>query len=61
MDKQQMNISLGFSMDLEKILNYLVENNMYMAQLNNITIRYLGNKEDTANGNRQVFEIERKM
>ena len=59
--EKEMNISLGFSMDIEKILNYLVENNMYMNQFNNITIRYLGNKEDTANGNRQIFEIERKI
>lgn len=54
-----MQISLGFSFDLEKILNYLVENDTYMAQLGNITIRYIGAKEDTAKGKREVFEIER--
>ena len=56
---KQMNISVSFSLDLEKILNYLVENDTYMAQLGNITIKYIGAKEDTSKGKREVFEIER--
>ena len=56
---KQMNISVSFSLDLEKILNDLVENDTYMAQLGNFTIRYIGAKEDTANGKREIFEIER--
>ena len=56
---KQMNISVSFSLDLEKILNHLVENETYIAQLGNLTIRYIGVKEDTANGKREIFEIER--
>ncbi len=56
---KQMNISVSFSLDLEKILNHLVENEDCMAQLGNFTIRYIGAKEDTAKGKREVFEIER--
>ena len=54
-----MNISVSFSLDLEKILNHLVENDTYMAQLGNFTIRYIGAKEDTVKGKREIFEIER--
>ena len=54
-----MQISLGFSLDLEKILNHLVENETYIAQLGNFTIRYIGAKEDTTKGKREIFEIER--
>lgn len=56
---KQMNISVAFSLDLTKILNHLVENETYMAQLGDIIIRYIGTKEDTANGKREIFEIER--
>lgn len=54
-----MQTSLGFSLDLTKILNHLVENDTYMAQLGDITIKYIGAKEDTSKGKREVFEIER--
>lgn len=54
-----MQTSLGFSLDLTKILNHLVENDTYMAQLGNITIKYIGTTEDTTKGKREVFEIER--
>lgn len=54
-----MQISLGFNLDLTKILNHLVENEDYMAQLGNFTIKYIGKSEDTRNGKREVFEIER--
>ena len=60
-EKKQINTSLGFSIDLERILNHLVEHETYMAMISNIRIRYIGEKEDTANGKRQVFEIERKV
>ena len=56
---KQMNISVSFSLDLEKILNHLVENDTYMVQLGNFTIRYIGAKEDTARGKSEIFEIER--
>ena len=60
-EKKQMNTSLGFSIDLERILNHLVEHEAYMAMISNIRIRYIGEKEDTANAKRQVFEIERQV
>ena len=60
-DKKQVNTSLGFSIDLERTLNYLAEHNMYFAQIGKTKIRYIGEKEDTANGKRQVFEIERQV
>ena len=56
---KHMNISLAFSLDLTKVLNELVENDTYMAQLGDITIKYIGVKEDTARGKREIFEIER--
>lgn len=56
---KQMNISVAFSLDLTKILNHLVENETYMAQLGNITIKYIGTTEDTTRGKREIFEIER--
>ena len=60
-EKKQINTSLGFSIDLERILNHLVEHETYMAMISNIRIRYIGEKEDTINGKRQVFEIERQV
>lgn len=59
--EEQINTSLGFSIDLERVLNHLVEHETYMAMISNIRIRYIGEKEDTANGKRQVFEIERQV
>lgn len=56
---KQMNISVAFSLDLTKILNDLVENDTYMAQLGDITIKYIGTTEDTSKGKREIFEIER--
>ncbi len=46
---------------LEKILNYLVDNKIYYSQICNIIITYKGTKEDTYNGKRQIFEIQRKV
>lgn len=60
-DVKLVNTSLGFSIDLERTLNYLAEHNAYFAQIGKTKIRYIGEKEDTANGKRQVFEIERQV
>lgn len=46
---------------LEKILDYLAENNIYTAKIGNTTISYKGIIEDSTNGKREVFEIERKV
>lgn len=61
MNNKQIDTLLGFIMGLEQILNYLVEHNQYMAQIGNINIKYLGKKEDSFNGKREVFEIQRKV
>ena len=60
-NRKQVNTSLGFSIDLERTLNYLAEHNAYFAQIGQTKIRYIGEKEDTASGKRQVFEIERQV
>ena len=46
---------------IANILNYLIENNKYSAQIGEITITYIGEKADTINGTRQFFEIQRKV
>ena len=56
---KQMNISVAFNLDLHKILNELVQNENYMAHLGDITIRYIGAKENIASSKREIFEIER--
>lgn len=61
MGNKQINTSLGFIMGLEQILNYLAEHTEEMAQIGNINIKYLGKKEDSFNGKREVFEIQRKV
>ena len=43
-DKKQVNTSLGFSIDLERTLNYVAEHNMYLAQIGKTKIRYIGEK-----------------
>lgn len=60
-NRKQVNTSLGFSIDLERTLNYLAEHNAYFAQIGKTKIRYIGEEEDTTNGKRQVFEIERQV
>lgn len=60
-ETKHMNTTPQLVLGLEKILDYLVENNSYNAQIGNTTIYYRGVKEDTTKGKRQVFEIERKV
>ena len=59
MKNKSMNTSLGFVMGLEQTLNYLAEHTEEMAQIGNINIKYLGKKEDSLNGGKEVFEIQR--
>ena len=46
-------------MEIEKLLNYLAENEDYMAQIGKLKIKYMGVTEDTLNGTREMFYIER--
>lgn len=55
------NITLNTILGLEKILDYLIENNTYLAKIGNIGIRAKGTILDTVKGKRQVFEIQRKV
>ncbi len=60
-DIKFMNTTPQMVWELEKILDYLVQNNTYNAQIGNITIFYKGVKENTSNDKRQIFEIQRKL
>jgi hypothetical protein len=60
-ETKYMNTTPGFVIGLENILDYIVENEDYIAQIGNIKICYKGIKEDTIGRTRQVFEIERKI
>lgn len=65
MDKETkyMNTTPGFVIGLENILDYLVKNEeeLFIAQIGNISISYKGIREDTIGRTKQVFEIERKI
>ena len=60
-DRKMGTCSTGFVLDLNKILNYLIDNDKFIAQIGDVKICYKGVIEDTANGARQVFVIERKI
>ena len=62
-ETKYMNTTPGFVIGLENILDYLVKNEeeLYIAQIGNISIGYKGKVEDTYGKTRQVFEIERKI
>ena len=59
-EKICMNITPITVMELEKLFNYLVENEDYMAQIGKLKIKYMGVTEDTLNGTREMFYIERE-
>lgn len=58
-EKIEMYITPITIMELEKLLNYLAENEYYMAQIEKLKIKYMGVTEDTLNGTREMFYIER--
>lgn len=60
-ETKHMNTTPQLVFGLEKILDYLVENNTYNVQIGNTTIIFRGIKESTIKGRRQVFEIERRV
>lgn len=59
--KLQMNISAITVMECQRLLDYLVEKDTYLAQIGDLNIRYEGVIEDTLIGKRQVFHIVRKI
>ena len=58
-EKICMNITPITVMELEKLFNYLVENEEYMAKIGNLKIKYMGTTEDIYNKTREMFYIER--
>lgn len=59
--KDQMNITPLTIYELQKVLDYLYENGKYIAMVDNLSLYYKGTIEDTINGKRQMFYIERKI
>lgn len=59
-DKEEIIVSPVFILSLEKILNYLIQNESYVAQFGDTQIRYEGMTEDTLFGKRSAFTIIRK-
>ena len=59
--KLSMNITPITVMEVEKLLNWLTEHGEYMAQIGDLKMKYKGIVEDTINGKRQVFYLERKV
>lgn len=60
-EKDQMNITPLTIYELQKVLDYLSENGKYIAMVDNLSLSYKGTTEDTINGKRQMFYIERKI
>ena len=57
MEEEKFQVSLGFKLDLERILKTLKGNTEFKGQIGNITIKYIGEyeKEDKKS---YIFEIE---
>lgn len=55
------NVTPSTVFGLEKILDYLIQNDTYTAKIGNIEIMARGTILDTAKGKRQIFEIQRKV
>lgn len=60
-EKDQMNITPLTIYELQKVLDHLSENGNYLAVVDNLSLYYKGITEDTINGKRQMFYIERKI
>ena len=60
-EKVEMRITPLTIIEFNKILDYIAENGEYLAQIGDLNLRYKGVAEDTINGKRQMFYIERKI
>lgn len=60
-EKKFMNCGVQFFTGLIGILDFLKDNPYYQAEFNNIKIVYKDTVEDTANGKREYYVIERKI
>lgn len=61
MKEKSMNVSPITIMQFEQLLEELANNEGYIAQCGNISIKYEGIVEDTLLGKRQAFTIIRKI
>lgn len=60
-EKKFMNIGVQFFTGLTNILDFLKDNPYYIAEFDNIKIFYKDTVDDTANGKREYYVIERKI
>ena len=60
-DVKQVNTSLGFSIDLERTLNYLAEHNAYFAQIGKTKIRYIGEKEARKSETKEKTKVKKRV
>lgn len=47
--------------NLNDLLDYIIENGLYTSVKENVHIKNVGIIEDTINGRREIFVIERKI
>lgn len=59
--KVEMRITPLTIIEFNKILDYIAENGEYLAKIGDLNMVYKGIAEDTINGKRQMFYIERKI
>ena len=60
-ENKYANINAITVIELNKVLNWIKNNNGYIAQLGDIKIQYEGIKEDTINGTREYYYVIRKV
>ena len=60
-ENKYMNISVVTITETQKLLDWLVENREYFAQIGDLSMKYKGIHEDTISEKRQIFYIERKI
>ena len=60
-EKKFMNCGVQFFTGLKSILDFLKDNPYYKAEFDNMKIIYKDTVEDTANGKREYYVIERKI
>lgn len=60
-EKLEMRITPLTVIEVKRLLDWLSQNGEYMAQIDNLNMKYKGVAEDTINGKREMFYIERKI
>lgn len=60
-EKLEMRITPLTVIEVKRLLDWLLQNGEYIAQIGNLNMKYKGVVEDTINGKREMFYIERKI